>query len=107
MEDDGPRCRGSDASGRFDGLLWYKDLGHHAYGVFSMAVVQANAMLEDQSQLESGPLSLSNSIPNGTFVGVYDGHGGAEASRYVNEHIFCNLKSMSLLLVVSILFNSN
>ncbi|XP_015899548.2 probable protein phosphatase 2C 38 isoform X1 [Ziziphus jujuba] len=95
VEGDRPRCRGSDSSGRFDGLLWYKDLGQHAYGVFSMAVVQANSMLEDQSQLESGPLSLSNSNPRGTFVGVYDGHGGTEASHYVNEHLFCNLKKVA------------
>ncbi|CAI0468804.1 unnamed protein product [Linum tenue] len=49
-----------------------------------MAVVQANNLLEDQSQLESGPF--------GTFVGVYDGHGGPETSRYVNDHLFQHLK---------------
>lgn len=98
VEGDGPRRRGGgggDSSGRVDGLMWYKDLGHHAHGVFSMAVIQANAMLEDQSQLESGPLSSTSSGPYGTFIGVYDGHGGPEASRFVNENLFCNLKSMS------------
>ncbi|KAF2282620.1 hypothetical protein GH714_043802 [Hevea brasiliensis] len=50
-----------DASGKVDGLLGYKDLGNHLYGEFSMAVIQANNLLEDQSQLESGPLSYSNS----------------------------------------------
>ncbi|RRT45994.1 hypothetical protein B296_00047167 [Ensete ventricosum] len=67
---------GSDAVGRHDGLLWYKDSGQHTNGEFSMAVVQANSLLEDQSQIESGPLSLLDSGPYGTFVGVYDGHGG-------------------------------
>ncbi|KAF3442065.1 hypothetical protein FNV43_RR15981 [Rhamnella rubrinervis] len=89
------RRRGVDSSGRFDGLLWYKDLGNHAYGIFSMAVIQANAMLEDQCQLESGQLSSTSKGPQGTFVGVYDGHGGTEASRYVNENLFCNLKKVA------------
>nr|GMD00337.1 probable protein phosphatase 2C 60 [Ipomoea batatas] len=40
-----------------------------------MAVVQANNLLEDQSQLESGCLSTQDCGPYGTFVGVYDGHG--------------------------------
>ncbi|MBA0749965.1 hypothetical protein Gogos_003836 [Gossypium gossypioides] len=68
--------RGDDANGRVDGLLWYKDLGDHVTGEFSMAVIQANNLLEDHSQLESGPLSLYESGPHGTFVGIYDGHGG-------------------------------
>ncbi|XP_074570051.1 putative protein phosphatase 2C 60 [Curcuma longa] len=82
----------SDLVGRQDGLLWYKDSGEHVYGEFSMAVVQANNLLEDQSQLESGPLSSLEFGPYGTFVGVYDGHGGPETSRYVNDHLFQNLK---------------
>ncbi|GAB2282881.1 hypothetical protein Dimus_017415 [Dionaea muscipula] len=86
---------GSDATGRQDGLLWYKDTGHHVYGEFSMAVVQANQLLEDQSQIESGCLSLLDSGPYGTFVGVYDGHGGPETSRYVNEHLFLHLKGFA------------
>ncbi|KAK6136626.1 hypothetical protein DH2020_029659 [Rehmannia glutinosa] len=88
------RCvhTGSDACGRQDGLLWYKDSGQHFNGEFSMAVVQANNLLEDQSQLESGSLSLNDSGPYGTFVGVYDGHGGPETSRFINEHLFQHLK---------------
>jgi len=61
-------------------------------GEFSMAVVQANNLLEDQSQIESGPLSTLDSGPYGTFVGIYDGHGGPETSRYVNDHLFQHLK---------------
>ncbi|XP_047337026.1 probable protein phosphatase 2C 38 isoform X2 [Impatiens glandulifera] len=82
-------------NGRADGLLWYKDLGNHLSGEFSMAVVQANVMLEDQSQLESGPLSLHPAGPYGTFIGVYDGHGGPETARFVNDSLFLNLKKMS------------
>lgn len=87
--------KGSDASGKQDGLLWYKDSGQHFNGEFSMAVVQANNLLEDQSQLESGSLSSTDSGPYGTFVGIYDGHGGPETSRFINDHLFPHLKSKS------------
>ncbi|KAK4765716.1 hypothetical protein SAY86_026806 [Trapa natans] len=80
------------AGGKQDGLLWYKDLGQHISGEFSMAVVQANSLLEDQSQVESGNLTAHESGPCGTFVGVYDGHGGPETSRYINDHLFQHLK---------------
>ncbi|KAK4345460.1 hypothetical protein RND71_035636 [Anisodus tanguticus] len=84
---------GSDAaSGCQDGLLWYKDIGQHFNGEFSMAVVQANNLLEDQSQVESGCLGLHDSGPYGTFVGIYDGHGGPETSRFINDHLFHHLK---------------
>jgi len=83
---------GSDVVGRQDGLLWYKDIGQHVNGDFSMAVVQANPLLEDQSQIESGSLSNFESGPYGTFVGVYDGHGGPETARYINDNLFRHLK---------------
>lgn len=86
--------RGKDASGRVKGLMWYKDSGHHINGEFSMAVIQANNLLEDHSQLESGPMSSLESGPLGTFVGVYDGHGGPEASRFINDSLFHNVMSM-------------
>ncbi|CAL0300974.1 unnamed protein product [Lupinus luteus] len=70
-----------------DGLLWFRDIGKHASGDFSMAVVQANQVLEDQSQIESGPF--------GTFVGVYDGHGGPDAARYVCDHLFRNFQAIA------------
>ncbi|GKV43236.1 hypothetical protein SLEP1_g50551 [Rubroshorea leprosula] len=72
------RCFGVRAGG--DGLMWHTDLKPHASGDFSIAVVQANSRLEDQSQVFSTPF--------GTYVGVYDGHGGPEASRFVNKHLF-------------------
>ncbi|KAJ8759875.1 hypothetical protein K2173_009976 [Erythroxylum novogranatense] len=87
--------RGGENGGRADGLLWYKDSGYHVNGEFSMAVIQANNVLEDYSQLESGPLSSLDSGPQGTFVGVYDGHGGPEAARFVTEHLFKNLKKFT------------
>ncbi|RDX96236.1 putative protein phosphatase 2C 42 [Mucuna pruriens] len=69
-----------------DGLLWFRDIGRFAAGDFSMAVVQANQVLEDQSQIESGTF--------GTFVGVYDGHGGPDCSRYVCDNLFRNLQAI-------------
>ncbi|KAJ8747083.1 hypothetical protein K2173_014490 [Erythroxylum novogranatense] len=79
-------------SGRFDGFLLSEDLGNHAYGQFSMAVAEANYPVEGRSQLESGSLSSIDSGPQGTFVGVYDGHAGAEASRFITQNLFPNLK---------------
>ncbi|KAG6710139.1 hypothetical protein I3842_06G168600 [Carya illinoinensis] len=63
-----------------DGLLWHTDLKPHAYGDYSIAVIQANSSLEDQSQVFSSP--------SATYVGVYDGHGGPEASIFVNKRLF-------------------
>lgn len=84
----------NDTSGKTSGLLWHKDLGFHVNGEFSMAVIQANNIIEDQSRLESGPLGSLKTGPRGTFVGIYDGHGGPETSQYINEHLFKHLQSM-------------
>ncbi|XP_061354435.1 probable protein phosphatase 2C 63 [Gastrolobium bilobum] len=65
---------------RCDALLWHSDLKPHASGDFSIAVVQANSSLEDQSQVFTSP--------SATYIGVYDGHGGPEASRFVNKRLF-------------------
>lgn len=68
-----------------DSLLWSRELERHSFGDFSMSVVQANEVIEDHSQVETG---------NGAvFVGVYDGHGGPEASRYISDHLFSHLMS--------------
>ncbi|KAI9181622.1 hypothetical protein LWI28_016805 [Acer negundo] len=72
------RCLGRRGGG--DGLMWHTDLKPHASGDYSIAVVQANSSLEDQSQVFTSP--------SATYVGVYDGHGGPEASRFVNRHLF-------------------
>lgn len=73
-----------DTGDQNDELMWYKDLVPHSCGDISMAVVQANARLEDQSQVEIGS--------SGTFVGIYDGHGGHEAAEYVCDHLFPHLQ---------------
>lgn len=68
-----------------DGLMWHMDLKPHASGDYSIAVVQANSSLEDQGQVFTSP--------SATFVGVYDGHGGPEASRFITNHLFSFLRS--------------
>lgn len=68
-----------------DHLLWFKDLEKPSYGDLSFAVAQANEVIEDHSQVEIGR--------DTTFVGVYDGHGGPEASRFICDHLFLHLMS--------------
>lgn len=80
------RCFG----GGGDGLLWHMDLKPHASGDYSIAVVQANSSLEDQGQVFTSP--------SATYVGVYDGHGGPEASRFITHHLFPFLQSKFILL---------
>ncbi|XP_004287972.1 PREDICTED: probable protein phosphatase 2C 78 isoform X1 [Fragaria vesca subsp. vesca] len=63
-----------------DELLWHMDLKPHYSGEYSIAVVQANSALEDQGQVFTSP--------SATYVGVYDGHGGPEASRFITQRLF-------------------
>lgn len=73
--------------GTNDGLLWHLDLKPHASGDFSIAVVQANSNLEDQVQVLTSP--------SATYIGVYDGHGGPEASRFVKNRLFPHLRKFA------------
>ncbi|KAJ6746133.1 PROTEIN PHOSPHATASE 2C 68-RELATED [Salix koriyanagi] len=66
-----------------DSLLWSRDLEKHSFGEFSFSVVQANEIIEDHSQVETGR--------DATFIGVYDGHGGPDASQFISDHLFLNL----------------
>ncbi|KAI3783341.1 hypothetical protein L1987_42420 [Smallanthus sonchifolius] len=82
----------ADSGGHVDELWWYKDSGKHVNGEFSIAMIQANLVLEDQCELESGSLKLGENGPFGTFVGIYDGHAGPEAARFINDRLFDNFK---------------
>uniref|UniRef100_A0A151UHH2 protein-serine/threonine phosphatase n=1 Tax=Cajanus cajan TaxID=3821 RepID=A0A151UHH2_CAJCA len=77
----------SSSSTSADPLLWCRDLERHSCGEVSFAVVQANDIIEDHSQVEIGTGAL--------FVGVYDGHGGSEASSFIKEHLFHHLMSIA------------
>ncbi|XP_044376231.1 probable protein phosphatase 2C 29 isoform X2 [Triticum aestivum] len=77
--------RGGGGAGRSgsvgdDGLVWDVGLKAHASGEYSVAVAQANEALEDQAQVLVSPAA--------TLVGVYDGHGGPDAARFVNARLF-------------------
>ncbi|XP_010520032.1 PREDICTED: probable protein phosphatase 2C 68 [Tarenaya hassleriana] len=69
-----------DNSGTGESFIWYKDLERHCFGDLSFAVVRGNEVIEDNSQVEVGE--------DAVFVGVYDGHGGTQASRFVADHLF-------------------
>ena len=81
------RCLGGGRGG--DGLLWHMDLKPHASGDYSIAVVQANSSLEDQGQVFTSP--------SATYIGVYDGHGGPQASRFITNRLFPFLQSNFLI----------
>ncbi|KAI3776733.1 hypothetical protein L1987_46522 [Smallanthus sonchifolius] len=83
---------GENGGKKVDGLWWYRDYGKHVNGEFSMAAIQANVVSEDQCQIESGSLSSLEYGPQGTFVGIYDGHAGPEAARFINDRLFDNIK---------------
>lgn len=86
---------GAGSGGIVDGLWWYKDYGKHVNGEFSVAVIEANSVIEDQCQVESGSLSADGCGVRGTFVGIYDGHAGPEAARFVNDRLFHNVKKFT------------
>ncbi|ESW34318.1 hypothetical protein PHAVU_001G142400 [Phaseolus vulgaris] len=69
-----------ESSSTGNSLMWRRDLQRHSCGEFSFAVCQANGEIEDYSQVEIGS--------NVLFVGIYDGHGGPEASRFIRNRIF-------------------
>ncbi|XP_044979329.1 probable protein phosphatase 2C 29 isoform X2 [Hordeum vulgare subsp. vulgare] len=84
--------RGGGGAGRSgsvadDGLVWDVGLKAHASGEYSVAVAQANEALEDQAQVLVSPAS--------TLVGVYDGHGGPDAARFVNARLFSLIQELA------------
>ncbi|CAI0461536.1 unnamed protein product [Linum tenue] len=74
------KCFGGGGGTVGDDLLWHIDLKRHASGDYSFAMVQANSKLEDQGQVFTSP--------SATYLGVYDGHGGPQASRFVSRRLF-------------------
>ena len=79
-------------------LLSAQDIGRHGYGDFSSASLQANQLNEDCFQVEASPPF------GGVFIGIYDGHGGPEASRFIQDRLFPHLTSKFPVLVSSSLF---
>ncbi|KAH6802209.1 Protein phosphatase 2C family protein [Perilla frutescens var. frutescens] len=73
LDDDG------SAEDEDDALLWTRDLEKHSHDEFSITMVQANEVLKDPSQVETGR--------HATFVGVYDDDGGCEAAKYICDQV--------------------
>uniref|UniRef100_A0A7N0TMW3 protein-serine/threonine phosphatase n=1 Tax=Kalanchoe fedtschenkoi TaxID=63787 RepID=A0A7N0TMW3_KALFE len=78
-----PESGGGGGGSEDDELMFEVGLKPHAGGEYSHAVVQANSVIEDQSQVVVSPAA--------TFVGVYDGHGGPEASKFVLKHLVAHV----------------
>ena len=77
-------------------------LGRHQWGEFSMAAIKSDHEVHGHSQVESGSMSLRPSGPCGTFVGIYDGHGGGpNASEFIKNHLFEIVKSRFVVLVLA------
>ena len=72
-----------------DGMLWQTELRPHAAGEFSMAAAQANLIMEDQAQVLASPAA--------TLVGVYDGHGGPDASQFLRSSLFPHVQRTRIL----------
>ena len=73
-------CHWPPGAAAADEMLWQTELRPHAAGEFSMAAAQANLVMEDQAQVLASPAD--------TLVGVYDGHGGPDASRFLRSRLF-------------------
>lgn len=81
--------KGKQESSRFsagvnDGIIWNCAISRQLAGDVSYAVVQANDVVEDYSQVSSGSF--------GTFVGIFDGHGGQQAAKFASENLLPNLQ---------------
>lgn len=64
-----------------------QELASHRYGKYSVAIARANEPIEDQSEVVKANW--------GTFVGVYDGHGGTGASMYLKDHLLKDIEEMA------------
>jgi serine/threonine protein phosphatase PrpC len=74
-----------DVLGNDDRRAWFTELERHRMGEFSMAAYQANSVMEDYSQVEVSDNSL--------FVGIYDGHDGTNAAKFISNDIYQELLS--------------
>ena len=86
-----------------NGEYWEVKLGHHQWGEFSMAAIESKDVVDGHSQIESGSMRLHPSGHNGTFVGLYDGHDGPDASVFIKDHLFEIVKSKFALELASVL----
>ncbi|CAI5481767.1 unnamed protein product [Closterium sp. Yama58-4] len=67
-----------------DGMIWNCPIASHPSGELSMAAVEGNVACEDVARVDANVL--------GTFVGIFDGHGGAQAARFSADHLLPDLQ---------------
>eukprot|EP00897_Mesotaenium_endlicherianum_P003408 jgi/Mesen1/3095/ME000184S02161 len=64
--------------------VWHKALDNTLFGQFSLAMYEANYVMEDTGEVESST--------SGVYIGVHDGHGGTETSEYLKNNMYRNLR---------------
>ncbi|CAI5970704.1 unnamed protein product [Closterium sp. NIES-65] len=65
--------------------VWHRALDNTPYGQFSLAMYEANYVMEDTAEVEGSS--------SGVYIGVHDGHGGTETSEFLKENLYFNLKA--------------
>ncbi|GJP71887.1 hypothetical protein CLOP_g2681 [Closterium sp. NIES-67] len=65
--------------------VWHRALDSTPYGQFSLAMYEANYVMEDTAEVEGSS--------SGVYIGVHDGHGGTETSEFLKENLYFNLKA--------------
>lgn len=69
--------------------VWYKALEWTAFGHFSLAMYEANYVMEDTGEVEASS--------SGVYIGVHDGHGGVEVAEYLKDNLYRNLTDQFIL----------
>ena len=67
-------------------------LSPYLKAIFQLSFAQANLIMEDQAQVLASPAA--------TLVGVYDGHGGPDASRFLRSSLFPHVQRTPLFFPV-------
>ncbi|CAI5481087.1 unnamed protein product [Closterium sp. Yama58-4] len=65
--------------------VWHKALESTHLGRFSLAMYEANYIMEDTVEVQSSS--------RGVFIGIHDGHNGSEAAEFLRETLYNNIMS--------------
>ncbi|GJP41194.1 hypothetical protein CLOM_g870 [Closterium sp. NIES-68] len=63
--------------------VWHKSLEGTHLGRFSLAMYEANYIMEDTVEVQSSS--------RGVFIGIHDGHNGSEAAEFLRETLYNNI----------------
>ncbi|CAI5529843.1 unnamed protein product [Closterium sp. Naga37s-1] len=64
--------------------VWHRALDCTGLGQLSLAMYEANYVMEDAVEVEAGS--------GGVYLGVHDGHGGSETAEFLRHTLYNNLK---------------